>query len=159
MALLAGKNELWDAVAAGSPPAAQVVEEVLRHRSAVTAVTRTVPKDLEHAGEKVGAGTTVMFSLWSANHDPAAFPRPDELAPAENRVQPHLAFGHGAHHCLGAALARAELQEALLAFSARVGCPRLGEGATWKPPVGITGPETLPIRFEARAGGAREPAA
>jgi cytochrome P450 len=130
---------------------AETVEEVLRQRSTVTAVGRAAPKDFEHAGEHIDAGSTLLLSLWSANHDPAVYRRPDELAPEENRTAPHLAFGHGAHHCLGAALARAELQEALAALSARLTCPKLAAGASWKPPIGITGPETLPITFAARA--------
>ena len=58
--------------------------------------------------------------------------------------------GTGPHFCLGAALARAELQEALAALTARLECPVLADGAAWKPPVGINGPDRLPIRFAAR---------
>ena len=61
-----------------------------------------------------------------------------------------MSFGHGAHFCLGAALARAELQESLAALTARLECPTLTPGAVWKPPVGINGPEQLPITFRAR---------
>ena len=150
VATLADRPDVWDAVAGGRLAAADVVEEVLRHRSAVTGVGRTVSAPLEHAGERLDAGTRVFLSAWSADHDEAAFPRPDEIAPAENGAVPHLAFGHGAHFCLGAALARAELQEALAARTARLGCPAVGDGATWKPPMGINGPETLPITFAAR---------
>ena len=63
---------------------------------------------------------------------------------------PHVAFGHGPHHCIGAALARAELQEALAALTSRLGCPTIGADAVWRPPLGINGPERLPITFKAR---------
>jgi cytochrome P450 len=96
----------------------------------------------------------VLLSLWSANHDEAAFPRPEEVSPADNGEVPHVAFGHGAHHCLGAALARAELQEALSALTTRLGCPTVGPDAVWKPTVGINGPLRLPITFAVRNGGA-----
>ena len=152
VALLAERADLWDAVASGTLPAAEVVEEVLRHRSAATAVGRAANETVEHGGERIEQGTRLLLSLWSANHDEAAYPRGDELAPAENREVPHLAFGHGAHHCLGAALARAELQEALGALAGRLECPRVAEGAVWKPLVGINGPEELPIVFRARGG-------
>jgi hypothetical protein len=47
-------------------------------------------------------------------------------------------------------LARAELQEALTALTARLECPTVESGSTWRPPLGINGPERLPIRFRAR---------
>ena len=92
----------------------------------------------------------MFLSSWSANHDERAYPHPEKLDPAQTGVAPHLAFGHGAHFCLGAALARAELQEALAALTARIGCPTLEDGAGWRPPMGINGPEVLPIAFAAR---------
>jgi cytochrome P450 len=150
VAVLSERSDLWEEVAAGGLSPTQAVEEVLRYRSTVTFVGRDAPKSFQHAGESIDGGSRVLLSLWSANHDPAAYPRPDELAPAENRGQPHLAFGHGVHHCLGAALARAELQEALAALSARLRCPSLAGAGSWRPPLGITGPETLPIRFAVR---------
>ena len=83
------------------------------------------------------------FVFWSPH-------RPYATATRENADVPHVGFGHGPHFCLGAALARAELQEALLALTARLDCPAIEAGAVWKPPVGINGPELLPIRFSAR---------
>jgi hypothetical protein len=150
IAVLAGHGDVWEAVAGGSAAAADVVEEVLRFRSAVTGVGRRVAEPVEHRGERLEPGTPLFLSVWSADHDEAVFPRPDELDIARNRDVPHLAFGHGAHFCLGAALARAELQEGLAALTARLTCPAVGEGAAWKPPVGINGPERLPITFTAR---------
>lgn len=150
VAVLAARPDLWDGVASGTLDCAAVVEEVLRYRSTATTVGRVTGAPLEAGGEHVPAGTNVFLSLWSANHDPAAYPRPDALAPAENERVPHIAFGHGAHHCLGAALARAELQDALAALTARLTCPRVGADAVWRPPVGINGPQRLPITFSAR---------
>jgi hypothetical protein len=151
MAVLAEQPAVWDAVASGTLAARDVVEEVLRYRSAVTSVGRTAAEPIDHAGEHISAGATVLLSLWSADHDEQVYPQPDAIAPAANAVAPHLAFGHGAHHCLGAALARAELQEGLAALAARLECPRLEPGAVWKPPVGINGPDALPIAFRIRA--------
>ena len=150
VAVLSEHPEIWDGVASGALPVREVIEEVLRHRSTATTVGRTTAEAVDLGGEHIPAGTNVFLSLWSADHDERAFPRPDEIAVEANAVAPHLAFGHGAHHCLGAALARAELQDGLTALTARLECPRLEPGAVWKPPIGINGPDALPISFRAR---------
>ena len=123
----------------------------MRYRSTVTGVGRMVAEPIERNGERLEPGTQVLLSVWSADHDDSAFPQPEKIDPAHNGKVPHLAFGHGAHHCLGAALARAELQEGLAALSARITCPTIGPDAVWKPAVGINGPVHLPITFNARS--------
>jgi cytochrome P450 len=151
VALLADRPDVWDAVARGDLTAAEVVEEVMRLRGAATHIGRTVAEPIEVDGERLEPGTQVVFSLQSANRDEAVFPKPETMAPRENADVPHVGFGHGPHFCLGAALARAELQEALSALSARISCPTVDPGGTWRPPMGINGPETLPISFRRRA--------
>ena len=150
VAVLAERPDVWDAVGTGSLGVVEVVEEVLRYRSTVTGVGRTVAEPVEVHGERLDPGQQVFLSAWSANHDERAFPRPETIDPAQSVDVPHLAFGHGAHHCLGAALARAELQEGLAALTARIACPAVGPDAAWRPPVGINGPERLPITFRTR---------
>jgi hypothetical protein len=141
----------WDRVAREPEHAGAVIEEVLRLRSTVTSVGRTAKEALELGGVHVARGARVIGHLWGANRDPAAFPKPEAFDAEANRGSPQIAFGHGPHHCLGAALARAELQEALVALTRTLTCPRVEEGATYLPPVGITGPLTLPIAFSRRA--------
>jgi cytochrome P450 len=153
--LLAAAPALWNEVAGQPERANAVVEEVLRLRSAATSVGRLATEDVEIAGHRIAAGTTLFASLWSANRDRAEFPRPSEIDPDANGVGVQLAFGQGAHHCLGAALARAELQESLIALTERLECPTLAEGATFAPPVGITGPLTLPITVRERTAARR----
>jgi len=150
VALLADRPDVWDAVASGDITAAEVVEEVIRLRGAATHVGRTVVEPVEVGGELLEPGTQVLLSLSSANRDEAAFPKPEALAPRENADTPHVGFGYGPHFCLGAALARAELQEALSALTARISCPTVGPGVTWKPPMGVNGPQELPITFQRR---------
>jgi cytochrome P450 len=152
IALLAGVPALWNEVGRDPGKARAVVEEVLRHRSAATSVGRFAMEDVEIAGHRIAAGTTIVASLWSANRDRSEFPQPGDLDPDANGIGMQLAFGHGAHHCLGAALARAELQESLIALTERLECPSLSEGATFAPPMGITGPLTLPIVVRERKG-------
>jgi cytochrome P450 len=151
VAALSGRTEVWESLADGSTPIAETVEEVLRYRPAVTGVGRTVAEAVTVGDERLEAGERVFFSAWSANHDERVYPNPEQLDPAQSTETPHLTFGHGAHYCLGAALARAELQEALAALTTRIGCPTVGEGATWRPPLGINGPQHLPITFPVRA--------
>ena len=150
VAVLSEQPAVWDAVASGKLAAADVVEEVLRYRSTATSVGRTASTTLEIGGETIEEGKTVICSLWSANHDPAAYPEPDVLDVGRRRGEPHFAFGHGAHFCIGAALARAELQEGLTALATRLTTPKVGADAEWTPPLGITGPARLPITFAAR---------
>jgi cytochrome P450 len=150
VAALAEHPDVWDAVANGTLAVPAVVEEILRYRSAVTGVGRAATEPLTVDGEPIAAGESVFFSVWSANHDETVYPRPEALDPVANAETPHLAFGHGAHHCIGAALARAELQDALAALTARLECPSVGADAAWRPPLGINGPERLPLTFAAR---------
>ena len=151
VAVLAEQPGVWDGVSAATIEAATVVEEIMRYRSAATSVFRSVAEPIERHGETLAAGTRVFLSLWSADHDESVFPRPDAFDPAMNGTHPHIAFGYGPHHCIGAALARAELQEALAALAGRLHCPAILEGAVWKPPLGINGPEQLPIAFTLRS--------
>jgi hypothetical protein len=151
VAVLSNAPAEWDRVSADPQSAKDVIEEVLRFRSAATSVSRIANEPVELFGVPIATGAPVMGSLWSANRDGAAFARPDAFDVEANRAGVQIAFGQGAHHCLGAALARAELQEALVALSARLHCPRLLPGATYLPALGITGPTTLPIAFEPRA--------
>lgn len=142
---------LWGDVAAERVSVADVVEEVLRYRSAVTGVGRTPAEPVTVAGKTLVPGESIFLSVWSANHDEGVFPSAERVDPAQGAVAPHIAFGHGAHHCLGAALARAELQEGLAALVARLECPTVAAGSVWRPPLGINGPEQLPIRFRTRS--------
>ena len=98
------------------------VEEMLRFDSPVQWLLRTVQQDFVWRDHALKQGQRVQIGLAAANRDPAQFPDPDRLdiARAENR---HVAFGHGPHFCLGAALTRLEAQVVFSALIARF--PRL----------------------------------
>jgi hypothetical protein len=87
------------------------VEELLRLVSPVQLVGRIASDHLEIAGHTVNKGDSVLISLGAVNRDPAVYPDPNRLDVARNAS--HLALGHGAHFCAGAALARVEAQEIL----------------------------------------------
>lgn len=150
--MLADHPEVWDGLAVDDSDLGAVVEEVLRLRSAVTMVSRTASETVEHRGLTIEAGTRLFFSLTSADQDEGVFATPESFDPAANRGAAHVAFGFGAHHCIGAALARAELQESLRVLTKRISCPVIGEGVGMRDFdfIGITGPDRLPITFTPR---------
>jgi cytochrome P450 len=90
------------------------IEELLRHTplGASAGFIRIATEDVEIGGVTVRAGEGVYFDLHMANRDPRLFEDAHELQ-VDREVNPHLSFGHGVHHCLGAQLARLELQVAL----------------------------------------------
>lgn len=108
--------------------AATAVEEVLRKQTghSAEAMPRWAKVDLELDGQSIGAGELVLLRLEAANHDPAEFTDPDRFYPGREPNR-HLSFGHGSHHCLGAALARIELAAALRALAKELPTLRLAD--------------------------------
>ena len=88
------------------------VEEMLRFDSALQLFERTAIETVEIAGNTINRGQKIAALLGAANRDPAVFAVPDEFRPSR-APNPHLAFGAGIHFCLGAPLARLELEESL----------------------------------------------
>lgn len=127
-------------------------EEILRFESPVQMTPRLAVEDGELAGRKVRAGDALLLFLGAANRDPARFPEPDrfDIARSDNR---HLAFGYGAHYCLGAALAREELRIALAHLLARLPGLELAAGeVTWQATIDFRGPLALPVRWRPGSG-------
>jgi cytochrome P450 len=91
------------------------VEELIRFETSVLLTPRTATEDLELAGKKIPAGANIVIMYGAANRDPRRWPDAGHLR--LDRVNPRpISFGHGIHHCLGAALARLELRVALPIF-------------------------------------------
>lgn len=111
LALLEHPRE-WERLVAAPSLVPGAVEELLRFDTPLQLFQRTALADAEVGGVAVPAGERVALLLGSANRDAAAFPDPDRLDVARS-PNPHLGFGAGIHFCLGAPLARVELQEEL----------------------------------------------
>lgn len=88
------------------------VEELLRFDTPLHLFTRWVLEDVTYKGHHFPFGTQVALLLGSANRDPLVFSEPDRLD-IGRKHNPHLSFGGGVHYCIGAPLARLELQVAL----------------------------------------------
>jgi hypothetical protein len=110
----------------------QVVEETLRFEPPVDSTARIASADIEVAGTPVKATQALMFHLRAANRDPEAFDEPDRFDVSAKR-RPHVAFGGGAHICIGAPLARLEAQVALLRLFERLPSLRLADPAAPPP--------------------------
>jgi cytochrome P450 len=95
-----------------------VVDELVRYDTPLSMFARTAFTDVELGSVVVPAGQRVGLLLGAANRDPEAFERPDELDVARSD-NPHVGFGAGIHYCLGAALARIEIAEALASLLRR----------------------------------------
>jgi cytochrome P450 len=95
------------------------VEEFLRYVSPIQIFGRNASHDVELHGRVIPQGDVVALGFGSANHDPQVFPEPERciLDRAPNR---HLAFGAGVHLCLGAPVARMEMEITLGEFGRRV---------------------------------------
>lgn len=123
------------------------VEEILRFRGAARGASRRAAEDIEYRDVLIPQGTRLTLGLVSANRDSRAFDNPRRFD-IGRRETSHLSFGHGAHFCLGAALARAELGEALTAIAARARRIELVGDIEWRSAlVDFWGPAKLPLRL------------
>ena len=104
------------------------VEEVLRYESPVDITGRIAPRDMEIAGCPVKQTQSLLVSLRGANRDPEIFPDPHRFD-ISRKDAPHVAFGGGAHLCIGSPLARLEAQIALPMLFARFPNLRLADPA------------------------------
>ncbi|MGW1840254.1 cytochrome P450 [Streptomyces sp. BBFR2] len=125
---------------------AGAVEELLRFvpLGSGAGQPRYATEDIEVGGTLVEAGTPVLVAVGAANRDALRFSSPGTLDFTRTGNQ-HLGFGHGVHHCLGAPLARLELQEALGALITRFPGLHVAGDVQWKTEMLVRGPRVLPV--------------
>ena len=97
------------------------VEEVLRLESPFRQMLRSVPRDTTLGGTAIAAGSTVLLLFAAGNRDPAQFDNPESVDLTRGSPKRHLAFGHGIHFCVGAALARIEARAVLTSLLEQTG--------------------------------------
>ena len=149
VALFAQHPDQWRLLVENPELTPRAVEETMRYLGAVRGTARISSEDVEYDGVLFPKGTFVFPSFVAANFDGDVFADPDRFdITKESSHAPHLTFGSGIHYCLGAWLARAELQEALPVLAERWPNLRLNGEVEWKPPqFGIWGPARLPIAW------------
>lgn len=124
-----------------------VVEEALRYNSPAT-IPRVAARDLVYRDVLLPRGAMLFFPVNVAGHDPSAFDDPDRFDPERVRTNKHIAFGRGAHICLGQFIARAQLQEGLHLIAQRMKNPTRAGASDWRPFFGVWGMRGLPIKFD-----------
>jgi cytochrome P450 len=127
------------------------VEELMRFipLTAGAPMARYAAEDVRLSGGVVRAGDPVLVHRAAASRDPAVFPDPDRLDLTRG-ASPHLGFGHGIHHCLGAQLARMELQVALRSLLDRFPGLRFAVDEAdlqWKTGMALRGLRVLPLAW------------
>lgn len=123
-----------------------LIEEVLRFDAPLHMFTRYALEDLEYAGIKLKKGETVGLMLGAANHDPERFAAPEILDLARD-PNPHVSFGAGIHFCVGAPLARLEMQIAFEVLFARFPNLKLAKTPRYKDVYHFHGLEELQVSF------------
>lgn len=125
------------------------VEELLRYRPSVVAWRRKALKSAEIAGTVVPKNARLLLFLASANRDESVFENPEELDLRRDNSRSHISFGYGAHFCLGAPLARLELQIILEQLTQRLPDLRLkaGQDFSFVETVQFRGPQALNVEW------------
>ncbi len=125
-----------------------IVEEAIRWTTPVQHFMRTAAEDTEIGGQKIAKDDWLMINYVAANHDPAQFddPRRFDASRSPNR---HMAFGAGAHQCLGLHLARLEMRILFNELLDRIDSVELAGEPKRSKSSFVGGLKTLPLRFKA----------
>jgi cytochrome P450 len=132
--------------------AGAAADEVLRYEPITALTARITLEDVEYRGIEFPTNTVVLACALTANHDPEAYAAPEDfdITADRGRAKP-LTFGAGPHFCLGANLARAELQEAFAFLAPRMETLEPAGEPVYDTPLGVHGLHELPIRFSPSA--------
>jgi cytochrome P450 len=123
-------------------------EECLRYDAPVKSIQRLASQDIEVRGKVMEKNDRIRWFISSANRDPNVFADPDKFD-ITRQPNPHVAFGNGVHHCLGATLARVEGQEVFKALAERFpGLKLESEGLDYQPSITFRSLKSLPVIWQ-----------
>ncbi len=146
MLALARDPEQFDKVKADRSLLPGLVEEAIRWTTAVQHFMRTAAEDVEIGGQLIKQGDWMMLNYVSANHDPAQFTNPRDFD-ASRTPNRHMAFGAGAHQCLGLHLARLQIRILFDALLDRLESVELTGEPARSSSTFVGGLKTLPLRI------------
>ena len=140
----------WQAICADLSLIPNAVEEVLRLDSSVIAWRRQTTRATTMADVPIPANSKLLLLLGSGNRDPEVFSEPDRFDIRRVNAKEHLAFGHGAHLCVGRTLARLQAKIVLEEFAAQLPSLRLSPDLKleFPPNVSFRGPLSLPVIWD-----------
>jgi len=147
MKLMIERPEMLERCATDFDFCCKVVQESLRY-SSIASPFREVAQDFSYGGHQFHKGEAVICAAPLASMDPAMFADPRSFDPERENAGRHVAFGRGAHICLGQFIARAQLQEGLHLIAQRLRNPRITGEVAWRPFLGAWGLASLPIAFD-----------
>jgi cytochrome P450 len=155
IALQDNDRQRWQQLIAQPELAATVVEELLRYVPLGDGITeagllRRATENVELGGITLPAGSIVAAGLMCANRDPATYPQPDDIDITRRPATPIMTFGAGPHYCLGAWLARLELELSLRHLATSLPSLRLDLDVgqlTFTTGLMTRGPATLPVTW------------
>jgi cytochrome P450 len=148
---LLGDRQAWNDIVQDRSVIPNAIEEVLRLDSSVIAWRRRATEPTRLAGVSIPKDANLLLLLGSANRDPAVFADPDRLDIRRPNAKDHLAFGYGAHLCVGRPLARLQARVVLEELSSRFPRLRLVRNVQYEfpPNVSFRGPLSLPVEWDA----------
>jgi cytochrome P450 len=143
VAVLLEVPDRWTALAKGDLIVEDVVTEGLRYDTSTIGFFRTVLRDVVVGGVNISRGERIFLSYAAANHDPAKFQGPGEFNPERTDSAQLMNFGHGIHYCVGAPLAKLEMEISLELLARRYPSLRLDEPPRYKPFSQFKTPESM----------------
>jgi nocardicin N-oxygenase len=145
------QRDAWEQLCGEPELVPTAVEELVRYIpiTPFAEFPRYVTENVELDGAVLRSGDAVLVALTAADRDEQVFSDPDRLD-LRRHPNPHLGFSHGIHHCLGAPLARMELQVCLSTLTRRLPTLKLAtdeDQIPWKSGLLVRGPEALPVTW------------
>ncbi|MDJ0613415.1 MAG: cytochrome P450 [Rhizobiaceae bacterium] len=148
MGLFVQYQEQWQILSNDLSLVPQAIEEIIRAWPTTTWSTREAMEDFEFGGVNIRAGDTLHMLVHASARDPAICDQPMFDITRKRKI--HFGFGGGAHHCLGALVARTDMASALTALAKTLRSFEYSGEPKWLPDSGNTSPVHVPLRYELR---------